>query len=189
MVKNAKRDYYAKVYNILSNKSTETKKWWSTLKQVCGWNTKSPITSIIEDGAILLDPVDKANALNSYFASQCVQDDLTSPLPVVTAKTDQKLENIVINEDEVLNILLKLKVSKTGGPDLLPNKVLRLFAPYIYVPVTKLFNMSLSSATFPDLWKEANVTAILKKDDSHRCKNYRPVSLLCSLSKVFETTR
>ena len=85
-------------------------------------------------------------------------------------------------------ILRKLKVSKTGGPDGLPNKVLRLFAPYIAGALTKLFNLSLAKATFPAIWKEANVLGLYKKDEDYLTKNYRPVSLLCSSSKVFETT-
>ena len=186
MIRKAKQDYYTKVYGILSNKRTETKKWWLTLKHVCSWNTKKSISSIIENGTVLLNPVDKANALNDYFAAQWVTDDLSSPLPDVQGKTDQKLENFIIGEQEVHDLLTKLKVCKTGGPDGLPNKVLRLFAPYIYIPLTKLFNLSLNTSTFPNLWKEANVTALLKKDDPHCSKNYRPVSLLCSLSKVFE---
>ena len=49
-----------------------------------------------------------------------------------------------------------------------------------------LFNKSLSESKFPTQWKLANVTAIYKKNDSSEAKNYRPVSLLSCLGKVFE---
>ena len=52
--------------------------------------------------------------------------------------------------------------------------------------VMQLFNMSISSCTFPDCWKMSNVSLIPKGGDSHCPSNYRPISLLSVLSKTFE---
>ena len=49
-----------------------------------------------------------------------------------------------------------------------------------------ILNLSLSEGLFPDELKIANVVPIYKADDSIQFNNYRPVSLLCILSKVFE---
>ena len=49
-----------------------------------------------------------------------------------------------------------------------------------------LFNASLSSSTVPFSWKQANVCAVHKKDDKSCVNNYRPISLLCCVEKVFE---
>ena len=49
-----------------------------------------------------------------------------------------------------------------------------------------IFNHSLSQGVFPDLLKIAEVNPILKKDDPHEISNYRPISLLPSISKVLE---
>mgnify|MGYP000176344217 CR=1 FL=1 len=187
LVRIAKRDYFSRVHDILSNKKTEPKKWWQTLKQACGWISKKPVPSLIDNGSILINSVEKANCFNNYFASQWIKDDFTSELPEIEYKTDQRLDHIIITEDEVLSLLKKLQISKTGGPDGIPNKVLRLFSHYIHIPLTKLFNASLRTSTFPDDWKKANVSALFKKDNPHAVKNYRPVSLLCSVSKVFES--
>ena len=46
--------------------------------------------------------------------------------------------------------------------------------------------MSLSEGIFPKLNKEASVCPIYKKDDKEKCANYRPISLLPNLSKLFE---
>ena len=51
---------------------------------------------------------------------------------------------------------------------------------------TRLFNMSLSLGVVPINWKHANITAVFKKDDPSLSCNYRPISLLCVLSKVLE---
>ena len=57
----------------------------------------------------------------------------------------------------------------------------------IYEPLTILFNKSLSEGQFPTSWKEARVTPIFKgKGSASQPTNYRPISLLPCLSKVFE---
>ena len=53
-------------------------------------------------------------------------------------------------------------------------------------PLTDLFNYSLTQGKVPDLWKQANVTPIYKKDDPSVVSNYRPISLFNILGKVLE---
>jgi hypothetical protein len=52
--------------------------------------------------------------------------------------------------------------------------------------LTRLFNLSLSKCIFPQDWKKANVIPLFKKDDNTKPTNYRPVSLLSCISKIFE---
>jgi len=52
--------------------------------------------------------------------------------------------------------------------------------------LAKLFNMSITQATFPTILKTAEVVSIYKSGSKQSCSNYRPVSLLCPFSKVFE---
>ena len=44
----------------------------------------------------------------------------------------------------------------------------------------------MSKCICPDIWKEANVTPIFKKDDPSIASNYRPISLLSAVGKVIE---
>ena len=44
----------------------------------------------------------------------------------------------------------------------------------------------MSKGTFPDMWKEANVSPLFKKDDPSSVSNYRPISLLNTIGKVME---
>ena len=53
-------------------------------------------------------------------------------------------------------------------------------------PLTKLFNKSLNECKFPSQWKLAYITPIYKKGPKELCNNYRPVSLLSCVGKVFE---
>ena len=60
-------------------------------------------------------------------------------------------------------------------------------APVISKSLTSLFNASLKLGQFPQEWKEANVTPVPKNGDNELVTNYRPVSILPVVSKVFES--
>ena len=55
------------------------------------------------------------------------------------------------------------------------------------MPFANLINISLSQSVFPDAMKCAEVSPIFKKDDNLLKGNFRPVSILTSLSKIYET--
>ena len=72
------------------------------------------------------------------------------------------------------------------GPDGISPKFIKLADNSLVKPLTKLFNLSLSSGKVPKLWKQANVVPLHKKDSKHLMGNYRPVSLLSILDKILE---
>ena len=71
-------------------------------------------------------------------------------------------------------------------PDKIPARLLVEFACVIGPSLCELFNMSLVLGVVPCKWKEANITPVFKRDDPTLAENYRPISLLCILSKVLE---
>ena len=79
-----------------------------------------------------------------------------------------------------------LDVSKATGPDEIGNVILKETASSMAVPLCRLFNKCIDKGSFPDVWKTAQVTSLHKKGSVHLCENYRPISLLCCTSKVFE---
>ena len=64
--------------------------------------------------------------------------------------------------------------------------MLKFLAPALISSLTLIINQSLITGVFPDLLKIARVIPLYKKDDKTAVDNYRPVSLLCAISKVFE---
>ena len=166
-------------------------KYHRTLKTLIG-RKKGLIIPPLDtpDGETITDEQHKANLLNDNFASQTKLGE-TPALPNIDMNTDvgpvPALSQITVEEQEVLKLLNSLDVHKSTGPDHLPAKILKMCALLIYEPLTKLFNKSLSTATFPTFWKVANITPIFKnKDSASNPLNYRPISLLSCLSKILE---
>ena len=77
-------------------------------------------------------------------------------------------------------------LTKGSGPDDIPLKVLRECADELAPSLTTLFNLSMSTCTLPEKWKYSNVVPIHKKGKKYKVDNYRPISLLNSVSKVME---
>ena len=90
------------------------------------------------------------------------------------------------SEEEVLNYLGNLDVSKSSGPDDIPARLLKECRKQIIPSLCTLFNLSLSTGCVPAEWKCVNVTPIHKKDSKEPAMNYRPISLLPIISKVLE---
>ena len=93
----------------------------------------------------------------------------------------------VVKPSELQGALRRLKPKKAAGPDGLTPVMLQRLPFKAVLFLTKVFNMCLALCHFPRTWREAKVICILKpgKDPLHPA-NYRSISLLSVLSKVFE---
>ena len=83
---------------------------------------------------------------------------------------------------------MNIDLSKTSGPDCIPVvAVLRNCDPELSYNLAELFNKFLKESCFPDYWKVSSVVPVFKNfGEKYTAKNYRPVSLLSVVSKVFE---
>jgi hypothetical protein len=91
-----------------------------------------------------------------------------------------------VHPDAVRKIILGLKNSKSYGVDTIDTYIIKLMVDDILPAVTHIVNLSIQHAAFPSLYKIAKVIPLHKKDDPLLPKNYRPVAILCIISKVIE---
>ena len=83
-------------------------------------------------------------------------------------------------------ILENLNPPKAVGEDGISPRLLRLSAPVMTEEIIRLINFLIANRSWPNEWKCGNLTPVFKKDENTRKENYRPVSVLMALSKVYE---
>ena len=100
-----------------------------------------------------VDNYTKAEEFNRSFLKFANIDTSEAHLPDVIYKINSRLSTINITVNETLDILKSLDTSKASGPDGISSRMLKETAISIAPSFTRLLQMSLSSATFPDCWK------------------------------------
>ena len=96
------------------------------------------------------------------------------------------IDSITLAQLDVLEALESLDVSKSMGVDGIPSKLLKSCALALYIPIHHLFSVSLTKHIIPNEWKCHSITPIHTSGDKAQVTNYRPISLLCIISKVLE---
>ena len=139
------------------------------------------------------DPKLIANKFNNYFIE--IGPTLSESIVPPTRKSFNdylmnpvhiNFEFKVVTEKTVKEIIENLKPKTSCGVDRLSNKLLKFIKDEIAKPLTMIINQSLQTGIFPDKLKLAKVLPIHKKNDDNILDNYRPISVLPTISKVLE---
>ena len=183
----AKIEYRQSLKRKLTNRNVGTKSWWCLEKKYQGFTTDDSIPPLVrEDGSTATSSLDKAELLGSYFANKMKVPAPHQAVPDTPILTNKRLSTLHITEEEVKQLLLKVNVKKAIGPDKVSPHILKKCASQLTPVLTKIFQACLVQQVWPKLWKRASVSAIHKKGSRNSLKNYRPISLLSVLGKLYE---
>jgi len=200
MMKKAKSDYY----NSMLRNSSDTKNMWNCIKQLGDSKkcTNGPTVLKGDDGTIISDPFDIATVFNEHFSK--IQADIANSesdeCKLNQSESFKKLEEFVASKmtpavnfdiplmtvEYVCKQLSTFQINKAKGVDNISPYFFKIAAPIIAPSLCHIFNCSIVSRMFPDKWKVAKVTPLHKKDAKECKNNYRPISVLCTLSKILE---
>ena len=170
----------------LADPSTGQRTYWRILNKLLNKCKIPRIPPLFVDNKFITDCKEKAAIFNTFFSSQCTPIENNSKLPELSFHTNSRLSTFVINPVEINDIIFGLNTKKAQGPDLVSAHMVKHCGKSLCIPLKIIFDNILETGIFPDQWKEANVTPVHKKNDKQIISNYRPISLLPILAKVFE---
>ena len=175
---NSKKLYYT---DKLSQSDGDSKQTWDILKELTnGYNEKQQIEP---------DNTSKetANSFNTYFAT--VGSEIQEKLSIKdrNVKTDSTgFKFRAESERNVIKLINRIRTDVAVGVDGINARILKDASDIIAPTLTKIINLGYETNTFPDILKVAAVKPIHKKDCHNNPANYRPISILPTISKVFE---
>ena len=163
------------------------KKFWAYVNSRTKTRPKVPSLER-KDKSLASTDTEKAEVLNTFFASTFTKEDLTNiPDMEDSPFTGECLNTFVITPEMVLKKLQDLNPGKTPGPDGWHPIFLKNIADLISLPLSILFQKSLDEGLLPPDWLKAIVTAIHKKGKKNLPENYRPVSITSIICKLMES--
>ena len=161
--------------------SLVSKKFWSHVKS--GSNSTRIPETMKYKGRFRTNMKDQADIFNTYF-----HDQFSSPssYTIDIDFSNDKSSNLDFSPSRVYGLLRKVNTSKAAGSDGLHVNVLKHCASSLALPLSLLFTLSYKPGQIPSEWKKADIVPVHKKGDKSEVENYRPISLLCLVMKIFE---
>ena len=133
-----------------------------------------------------------ANDIGGAGVNSLTEDNLSShpSLTNICNANKSNLKNFCfqpLSRNSVQSALEKLNVRKACGYDSISSRMLRLAPSGIADSLTKLFNECIRKGEWPEAWKKGEWNPVHKKNDRLDERNYRPITLLSTVDKVFES--
>lgn len=170
-IRNARSRY---IYNKFTQAKTPKDKW-KVINQV---------TARIQIQTKLSENI-TPNEFNTYFTTNINSNQIL--LSPTEAKTnDSTFALFEVTTKEIAEIIQSLSSTSTAGFDDLHPKPIKYIANLILLPLVFLINLSFKTGVYPDNLKKACITPVFKKGDLQNIGNYRPISVLSVIAKIYD---
>ena len=190
-IKIAKESYYKSAFN-----EKNLKKTWSIINELTSRKqSNSFIKEVKLNNSPVIDSQEICEAFNNYFAD--IGPMLAEKIPI-NGNSSSYLDYLTYQNSEVrfhlsetnpfvvFSLLSKLCKSKATGLDKISAKLLQLCPDLIAESLCIIFNSSINTGIFPDEWKCSKVIPLSKQGERSDLTNYRPISVIPVVAKVFE---
>jgi len=182
------------IKNKLLDCKGNAKETWKILNECTGRTAKNvKIEKIISNGTLTEVPIEIANEFNNFFikVGQEISDniptiDRTPESYLVPPLIDNQFHMQNVTPEYIVKIVKDLASKNSKDIDGVSSKMIKYVINVICLPLAHIFNLSLNSGIFPTKLKRSKVVPIFKNGNRNDCDNYRPISLLCSISKILE---
>lgn len=171
--------------SIATSCKSNPKRFWAHAR--AAFACKPRVNNVYDsDGKMSENNKEAARVFNKFFASVFTESedqlpDLPAPPPPTNILCDIKFSLTSIFE-----VIKSLPSYSSPGPDGIQNILLKEGGPDLILLIHELFTRIILSGTIPSEWKNAIIFPIFKKGSRNDPQNYRPISLTCTLCKVFE---
>ena len=212
LLRKTKRNYYQ---NLDLKNLSDNRKFWKTVKPIFSGKvqTSSSVT-LVENNQVISNDTAIAEIFNEYFVNitgslnvgkaelnLLPTDGIVDPINVAITKYNlhpsvkrikdnfhpfRMFEFVPVSMENIYKQLDRLDPKKATPLGSIPAKILKgssdIFLPYL----TTIFNLCLAENYFPNELKNGDISSLYKKDDPLNKKNYRPITVLSSTSKILE---
>lgn len=193
-IKFTKFEYYKRKFE---NNYSNPKAMWKTVKEVAGQAKSKNNFSLISGSVVISDPLTIANMFNKYFLT--VVDEVVGYQNIPNNFENMYYKDFFpiysehssilityVHKEDVEKAIKSLKNGKSPGRDGISSMLLKsTYSSYLDV-ITYIINLSFKTGVFPDKLKNAVVVPIHKAGPTTTCSNFRPISLISTISKIFE---
>ena len=171
------------------------KETWNIIYQLI--NKRSITTyksSVVIDDTRLIKSDEIADSMNDHFCS--IGEKLSSNIPstenpllkfnYLINKNHERFHFLMIRPQKLSKLANKFKISHSCGIDSISSFFLKIGMPVLAPSLCCIFNTSISQGRFLESWKIARVSSIHKDSSTEERSNYRPISVLPVVSRLFE---
>ncbi|KAG7310900.1 hypothetical protein JYU34_003732 [Plutella xylostella] len=176
--------------------STNMKQTWKVINNITQFKKQKIIA---QDLISTVDsPNEAVNNINTFFAdvgrklaNKILEDNLHNPYKpnIFDTPTNPMVNSFVMLDTdvrEVMGLINNLKCNSSSGWDNISGLIVKQNKELLSGLIVHICNLSLRSGRFPDAFKHSTIIPIHKSGDKADVGNYRPISILPTLSKILE---